>query len=355
MGRSGQDETYPNFVVLETFCEGLANGFLMLLLDDSGGGVEDAEGRLALARVVGNAQLEQDSKQLGPRLIYLRGISKEGAMFLGWPPGGGGQILRTNVGVLSGHFGDSIADLVPDQLVGLVDKTLEELLSYNGSLVLGERDEHLGHLVLLVLPGLGGYPAENDGCEGADLCLWGARDVLGQAHEQDLGTRIGPVVGEDLLGLGADLIVGRLQADNELAQLGRDLGGEHRHAGDLPSNSVGFGRRGGGGELRGYRGVGRAGAVELGTDSKQPHEKVSGAGARNASRKAAEWKCAAWSSEGGARGERSIGGGVGGEGGGNGVAMWLLVVGRVRAAPRCSREDVGWGWVWGGPLESSVG
>lgn len=75
-------ETYPDFVVLEALCEGLPDSILVLLLYNTRCGIEDPEGRLALAGIVGDAQLEEDSKQFGPGLIYLQ-VSKLIAMFLG--------------------------------------------------------------------------------------------------------------------------------------------------------------------------------------------------------------------------------------------------------------------------------
>ena len=47
--------------------------------------------------------------------------------------------------------------------------------------------------------------------------------LLDEAHEQDLGLCVGPVVGEVLLGLGADVVVARLQGLQELRQLGVNL------------------------------------------------------------------------------------------------------------------------------------
>lgn len=42
---------------------------MMLLLDDAGGGVEDAEGCFTLARLLGHAQLEEHGKQFRPWLV----------------------------------------------------------------------------------------------------------------------------------------------------------------------------------------------------------------------------------------------------------------------------------------------
>lgn len=41
----------------------------MLLLNYSRSGVEDTEGRLALSRVISDAQLEENGKQFGPGFV----------------------------------------------------------------------------------------------------------------------------------------------------------------------------------------------------------------------------------------------------------------------------------------------
>lgn len=61
--------TYPNSLVLESLGESLSNGIVVLLLDDARGSVEDTEGGFSLARLIGNAQLEKNSEQFGPRLV----------------------------------------------------------------------------------------------------------------------------------------------------------------------------------------------------------------------------------------------------------------------------------------------
>lgn len=65
----------------------------MLFFDDPRGRGEDAECCFALAGVRCHAQLEEDGQEVRPRLAVLR--------------------------VLSRNLGDSIANLVPDGLVGL--------------------------------------------------------------------------------------------------------------------------------------------------------------------------------------------------------------------------------------------
>lgn len=57
--------------------------------------------------------------------------------------------------------------------------------------------------------------------------------LLGQAHEQNLGLGIDPVVVERLLGLGACDIVGRLQTREQLGQGRVHLGRKHRHVGTV--------------------------------------------------------------------------------------------------------------------------
>lgn len=126
---------------------------------------------------------------------------------------------------MSPDFSNSITNLVPNILIDLVDKTFEEFLSYNDGMILGEGEEHLDYLVLLILPCFGGYPTEDNGGKGADLDVLRPRDVLSQSHKQDLGTRVGPVIGENLFSLGTKGVIWRLEALDELAQLGRDLRG----------------------------------------------------------------------------------------------------------------------------------
>lgn len=57
----------------------------------------------------------------------------------------------------------------------------------------------------------------------------GTLDLLSQAHQQNLGPRVGPAVLQVFLGLGADAVVGRLQGLQELGELGVDVGGKDRH------------------------------------------------------------------------------------------------------------------------------
>ncbi len=61
----------------------------------------------------------------------------------------------------------------------------------------------------------------------------GRRDLLGEAHQQPLGPLAGPLVLEDILGLRADAVVGRLELPEQLHQLGADLGRQEGHAGQL--------------------------------------------------------------------------------------------------------------------------
>ena len=61
--------TYTDGVILETLSEGLSNRLVVLLLDNAGSGVEDAERRFPLARVFCYAQLEEHGEQLWPWLV----------------------------------------------------------------------------------------------------------------------------------------------------------------------------------------------------------------------------------------------------------------------------------------------
>lgn len=58
--------TYGDDVILETLAEHVQHGILVVLLDDTGGGREDAVGGLAQARVGGLAGLKQDPEEFRP-------------------------------------------------------------------------------------------------------------------------------------------------------------------------------------------------------------------------------------------------------------------------------------------------
>ena len=66
LGLKTRRSTYGDNIVLETFAEHSNNSFLMGLLDDPGGGVEDAERGLAQAGVGGLASLEENAQEFGP-------------------------------------------------------------------------------------------------------------------------------------------------------------------------------------------------------------------------------------------------------------------------------------------------
>ncbi len=53
--------------------------------------------------------------------------------------------------------------------------------------------------------------------------VWRTRDLLDQAHQQDLRPGVGPVVLQMLLGLRANIVVCGLESLEELRQLGVDL------------------------------------------------------------------------------------------------------------------------------------
>jgi hypothetical protein len=53
--------------------------------------------------------------------------------------------------------------------------------------------------------------------------------LFSQAHQEPFRPLASPLVLEDILGLGADIVIGRLELLEELDQLGVDLRRQHRH------------------------------------------------------------------------------------------------------------------------------
>jgi hypothetical protein len=64
-------------------------------------------------------------------------------------------------------------------------------------------------------------------------------DLLGQSHQQYLGTWVGPVGLEVILSLRPNRVVWGLQCLQELGQLRMNVGGQHRHVGGVESGSDG--------------------------------------------------------------------------------------------------------------------
>lgn len=60
-------------------------------------------------------------------------------------------------------------------------------------------------------------------------CVPGDGDLLSQTHKKNIGTCGDPVVLEVLLGLGPDVVVGRLKSLEQGGHLGRHLAWEDRH------------------------------------------------------------------------------------------------------------------------------
>jgi hypothetical protein len=67
---------------------------------------------------------------------------------------------------------------------------------------------------------------------GAYIGAGGGGYLLDEAHEEDLGLLVCPLVLEKVLGLGAGMVVGRLELLEQLGQLSADLGREERHVGE---------------------------------------------------------------------------------------------------------------------------
>lgn len=116
-------------------------------------------------------------------------------------------------------------------------------------LLLRQGQEQLHVVTVRQLAGLGGYSSEENCGKGARLCAtgqhmkmlvpWdnmesyrgiaGALELLYKAHQEDLRPCSLPVAGQMFLGLGANIVVGRLQGLQQLGQLSLDIRGKNRH------------------------------------------------------------------------------------------------------------------------------
>lgn len=71
MSGSCEGQVYRDVVILEALSEDSEDSIFVLLLNNAGGGCENAEGSLAktgFARLTG---LEENTKQLGPLVAYI--------------------------------------------------------------------------------------------------------------------------------------------------------------------------------------------------------------------------------------------------------------------------------------------
>jgi len=75
-------------------------------------------------------------------------------------------------------------------------------------------------------------------------CVPGDGDLLSQTHKKNIGTCGDPVVLEVLLGLGPDVVVGRLKSLEQGGHLGRHLAWQDRHRDGRQMRNFGYRKSG---------------------------------------------------------------------------------------------------------------